>query len=111
MSTNTDHWEFEDEDFAQGLEFPDIDEKDYHSSNESLNTSEAKETLSNQRLQNVNLEETTAKPQSDQEQSNVDGSDFELLDKSEVADMDPAMNVERPESSSSLHAMGKWLGL
>lgn len=109
---NTDHWEFDDEDFSQGLEFPDIDGKDYHSSNESLNTSEVKE-IPREKLQNVNQEEGQGVNQhSDQEQtSGADGSDFELLDKSEVADMDPALNVERPESSGSLHAMGKWLGL
>lgn len=111
MTSATDHWEFDDDDFAQGLEFPDIDDKDYHSSNESLNASEKntnKQSLPQKANKKGHKSKDTA---SDQQSNSADGSDFELLDKSEVDDMDPSFNNERPGSSGSLGSMGKWLGL
>jgi hypothetical protein len=130
LTENTISWDFDDDELAMGLEFPDID-KDYHSSTDSLNTFNEKTEKSSQKRDSIGLSQQRptagshqvkrrAKkqtPMTSSRQTNVatDGSDFELLDRSEIDDMDETIEDKGRASAgtgSSLGAfVGKWLGL
>lgn len=129
MTTN-DTWDLDEDDLSIGLEFPDIDDKDYHSSTESLNAYNEKTEISSQNKvskgssqlratgsQQVKRRAKKQTPMTSSQQSDIatDGCDFELLDRSEIDDMDETIrNDGRPGAgtgSSLGRFVGKFLGL
>ncbi|XP_001641152.2 uncharacterized protein LOC5521340 [Nematostella vectensis] len=105
-------WEYDDDDFTQGLEFPDIDAKEYHSSNESLNDTKTDST--DARPQHTVREgigsKVTQSAGSSQSSTSTDlSSEYEFLERSEVDEMDSAREAGTTESTVSSY-VGQLLG-
>lgn len=106
--------EYEENYFMEGLEFPDIGGDQYHSSTESLNLIDGKRNDSNVNKGTVTLvPRQPVQPLTSSQQSGLDESDFEVLDRSEAEGM-AGRNETEDRSSGNLTAVssyiGKWLG-
>ncbi|XP_031568692.1 reticulophagy regulator 3-like [Actinia tenebrosa] len=125
LATNADTWDLDDDDLAIGLDFPDIDDKDYHSSTESLNDyiektgkssqnrvlkhSSQQRAMGNQQVKRRAKKQT---PMTSSQQSDIvtDGCDFEMLDKSEIDDMDETIGNEGRAGAGAGSSLGKFVG-
>lgn len=125
ISQGGDTLEFEEGQFMEGLEFPDI-EKDSDSDSEPIHPV-GKSNVDNKPKQ-VSAEETQVKELKDKvsrqtsgttesvmtSSGNTDVSDYEVLDQSEAEGMTPTDETDSVDSSGGLGSVtnyvGKWLG-
>lgn len=125
ISQGGDTLEFEEGQFMEGLEFPDI-EKDSDSDSEPIHPV-GKSSVDNKPKQ-VSTEETQVKELKHKvsrqtsgttesvmtSSGNTDVSDYEMLDQSEAEGMTPTDETDNVDSSGGLGSVtnyvGKWLG-
>lgn len=115
--------EFEEGEFMEGLEFPDID-RDTESDSEAIHP-DGKTTVNNKPTQPKQRQEPKEPKDNDHRQGsgtpesimtssgNTDVSDYEMLDQSEAEGMTPTDetdNVDSTRLGSVTNYMGKWLG-
>ena len=115
--------EFEEGEFMEGLEFPDID-RDTESDSEAIHPS-SKTTVDNRPTQPKQRQEPKEPKDSGHRQAsqtpesimtssgNTDVSDYEMLDQSEAEGMTPTNetdNVDSTRLGSVTNYVGKWLG-
>lgn len=125
VSQGGDTLEFEEGEFMEGLEFPDI-EKDSDSESEPIQ--QVGKAQVDFKPKQVTVEKYQAKEPKDKESSqpsvtssnamtssaNTDVSDYEMLDRSEAEDMIPTDETDTADSTGGLGSVtnyvGKWLG-
>ena len=100
----------EEKDFMEGLEFPDIAGEPYHSSNESLNLIDGRSSSSAVRSSVPTPPVATSSSTS--QQSSLDVSDFEVVDRSEAEGLSTREGGGTlPANISAVSSyIGKWLG-
>ena len=123
LSQGASTLEFEEGEFMEGLEFPDVD-RDTESDSESIhpdgkttvdsNPTQTKQRQEPQELNDNGQTQGSGTPESVMTSSgNTDVSDYEMLDQSEAEGMTPTDgtdNVDSTRLGSVTNYVGKWLG-
>lgn len=122
LSQGGDTVEFEEGEFMEGLEFPDID-RDTESESEAIDPvgksrvdnkpPQPKQTQEAEEPQNKGDRQESGTPESVMTSSgNTDVSDYEMLDQSEAEGMSPTDETDNVDSrlGSVTNYVGKWLG-